>query len=217
MGAIVKSDEATLRGPDVAGVSNAPATRERTLEAIIGMKIRSLRLAQQLTAAELAVRSGLSGSMLSKIENGAISASLATLQAIAEALNTPIASFFHGAEERRDCSYVPAGQGVKIERRGTKVGHHYELLGHLLAPEFEFEPYLITLSDGAQAYTGFQHQGLEFIYMLTGRVTYRHGDATYPLAPGDSLFFDAGAPHGPERLDETPMTYLSIIVWPRQR
>ena len=33
--------------------------------------------------------------------------------------------------------------------------------------------------------------------------------------PGDALFFDAGAPHGPEELLERPMTYLSIIIYPR--
>ena len=58
--------------------------------------------------------------MLSKIENGGTSPSLSTLQALARALNVPLTSFFADFEERRDCSYVRAGQGVLIERRGTK-------------------------------------------------------------------------------------------------
>ena len=33
--------------------------------------------------------------------------------------------------------------------------------------------------------------------MLTGEVVYRHADKTYPLRPGDALFFDSAAPHGP--------------------
>ena len=36
--------------------------------------------------------------------------------------------------------------------------------------------------------------------MLSGEVTYRHADRSYLLQPGDSLFFDAEAPHGPEEL-----------------
>ena len=52
--------------------------------------------------------------------------------------------------------------------------------------------------------------------MLTGEVIYRHGDKIYRLAPGDSLLFDSGAPHGPEVLVKQPMTYLSIIVYPRR-
>ena len=48
--------------------------------------------------------------------------------------------------------------------------------------------------------------------MLSGEVTYRHADRSYLLQPGDSLFFDAEAPHGPEELRQLPARYLSIIV-----
>jgi len=45
---------------------------------------------------------------------------------------------------------------------------------------------------------------------------YRHGDGTYVLKPGDSLFFDADAPHGPEEMIDLPVRYLSIISYPRE-
>jgi uncharacterized cupin superfamily protein len=76
------------------------------------------------------------------------------------------------------------------------------------------EPFLITIDEGGEAHTGFRHPGHEFIYMLSGRVVYRHGDRRYPLGPGDALFFDALAPHGPEEMPELPARYLSIIVTP---
>src|SRR4051812_295836 len=129
--------------------------------------------------------------MLSKIENGAISPSLATLGALAKALNVPISRLFSETEERRDCSFVKAGQGLRIERRGTKAGHRYDLLGHSLAGEIGVEPFLITLDEDAVAYTNFRHAGVEFIYMLSGKVKYRHADRLYLLQPGDALFFDA--------------------------
>lgn len=150
--------------------------------------------------------------MLSKIENGQISPSLSTLQAIAAALNVPITALFAAFEEKRDCSYVKAGQGVLIERRGTKAGHQYNLLGHALGGDINVEPYLITLQEEAAPYIGFQHEGVEFIYMLTGEVMYRHADQSYHLRPGDALLFDSAALHGPEKLIRKPMTYLSIIV-----
>jgi uncharacterized cupin superfamily protein len=56
---------------------------------------------------------------------------------------------------------------------------------------------------------------MEFIYMLQGRVGYRHGLKVYELCPGDSLFFDAAALHGPEDLSELPARYLSVIVYLR--
>jgi transcriptional regulator with XRE-family HTH domain len=169
-----------------------------------------------LTAADLAARAGLSAGMLSKIEGGTISPSLGTIQALAQTLGMPLASLFAGVEERLDCSHVRSGAGTVIEGRGTKAGHRYELLGHALRGEIDMEPYLITLTAEAEPYTAFQHDGIEFIYMLSGRVRYRHANRVYLLEPGDSLFFDAGAPHGPEELIELPMTYLSIIAWLRR-
>ena len=111
---------------------------------------------------------------------------------------------------------MKAGSGVRIERRGTKAGHLYDLLGHSLAGDVGVEPYLITLRKGAVPYTSFRHAGVEFLYMLSGQVRYRHADRTYLMQPGDALFFDATARHGPEDLIETPMQYLSIIIYPKR-
>lgn len=202
------------REPYVTG-SNAPGIGQRSLEQAIGAQVRAHRSRLGLKAADLAAAAGVSGSLMSKIETGQVSASLSTLQAVAQALNVPLAQFFAAAEEQRDCSYVRAGQGVVIERRGTKAGHQYTLLGHSVSGDLVVEPYLITLSREAVPYTAFQHAGVELIYMLTGRVTYRHADKTYALGPGDTLMFDASAAHGPEELTELPMTYLSIITYSR--
>lgn len=196
--------------------SGAPAeAAERTLERALGGQVRALRRGHDLSVADLAAAAGISAGMLSKIENGHISPSLGTVQSIAQALGTPIGSLFAPFDDQRDCSFVPAGQGLAIERRGTKVGHVYQLLGHVLGGEVVVEPYLITLRENAASYTGFKHAGTEFIYMLSGEVIYRHGEQRYRLTPGDSLLFDSSALHGPEELVQRPMTYLSVIVYPR--
>ncbi|CUH78710.1 Cupin domain protein [Tritonibacter multivorans] len=51
--------------------------------------------------------------------------------------------------------------------------------------------------------------------MLEGEVNYRHGAEIYALRPGDTLFFDADAPHGPEDLVKLPARYLSVISYPQ--
>src|SRR3981081_3461339 len=130
--------------------SSAPLeSAARSLEAGIGGEVRRLRKSLALTGAELAVAAGISAGMLSKIENAAISPSLATLDALAKSLNVPISRLFAETDERRDCSFVKAGGGVRIERRGTKSGHKYDLLGHSLAGEIGVEPYLINLAEDA--------------------------------------------------------------------
>jgi mannose-6-phosphate isomerase-like protein (cupin superfamily) len=52
--------------------------------------------------------------------------------------------------------------------------------------------------------------------MLTGRVRYRHGDRSFVLNPGDSLFFDSASSHGPEEIGKSPCSYLSVIISPKQ-
>ncbi len=195
--------------------SSAPPAAARNLERALGGQIRILRRSQDLSISDLAGAAGISTGMLSKIETGQISPSLSTLQAVATALSTPLSSLFATFEERQSCSLVRAGQGVVIERRGTKVGHVYQLLGHILTGEIMVEPYLITLKAAAESYTGFQHAGMEFIYMLEGEVMYRHGSRSHHLRPGDSMLFDSGALHGPEDLLVLPMRYLSIIIYSR--
>jgi quercetin dioxygenase-like cupin family protein len=74
---------------------------------------------------------------------------------------------------------------------------------------------MITLSTECDTFPTFQHEGLELLFMLEGEVDYRHGDQVYALKPGDSLFFDADAPHGPEVLVKLPAQYLSVIAYPQ--
>ena len=202
-------------GDDLPTGSAAPAVPERNLEKALGNQVRTVRRQHDLSVADLAAAAGISNGMLSKIENGGISPSLSTLQAIAAVLQVPLSSLFASFEERQDCSYVPDGKGLTIERRGTKVGHVYQLLGHVLRGDVAVEPYLITLRENAAAHTGFRHAGVEFLYMLKGSVDYRHGSEVYHLAPGDSLLFDSSALHGPETLASEETRYLSIIIYPR--
>lgn len=202
-------------GHEIRTGSNAPAVAERSLERALGIQIRQLRRQNDLSVSDLAAAARISNGMLSKIENGGISASLSTLQSIANALNVPLSSLFASAEERQDCSYVPAGQGLTIERRGTKAGHVYQLLGHVLRGDVVVEPYLISLRENATPHIGFRHSGVEFIHMLDGELSYRHGSDTYVLKDGDSLLFDSGALHGPEKLISATSRYLSIFIYPR--
>lgn len=211
-----KTTKAEPETDDIVTGSGAPEALSYTLEQAIGFQVRQQRKQEGLTVAELAAAADISPGMLSKIENGQISPSLGTLQTLASALNVPIALLFASFETRRDCSYVKAGEGVIIRRRGTKVGHQYQLLGHSLEGEVVVEPYLITLSEDAVPYTAFQHDGIEFIFMLTGEVEYAHADRSYSLKPGDAILFDSAAPHGPVKLVKAPMTYLSVIVYPRR-
>ena len=181
------------------------------LEESIGHEVRRFREKLDITLSELAKAASMSAGMLSKIENGSTSLSLGSLQSLSRALQVPVTSLFRSFEEVRDATFVKAGEGLKIERRGTRAGHQYQLLGHSRNRPLAVEPYLVTLTAASDVFPVFQHEGIEFLYMLEGEVGYRHGDKVYVLRPGDSLYFDADVPHGPDELRKLPIRFLSII------
>ena len=105
-------------------------SRDGDLEAAIGRQVRSLRKKLDMRVTELAKLAGLSSGMMSKIENGLTSPSLSTLSALSAALNVPMTALFQQFEESQEATFVPAGQGLKIERRGSRRGHEYRVRGH---------------------------------------------------------------------------------------
>lgn len=185
-----------------------------TLAQFLGAAIHDLRAEHKLTIADVAERAGISRGMLSKIENAQTATSLDTLEQVANALGVTLAHLFrnYGAPHG-DAQLVKSGEGMEVVRRGTKRGHTYHLLSYGQGPKKSFEPFLITLNDASEVFPTFQHPGTEFIYMLEGKIEYRHGRETYLLEPGDSLTFSGDVPHGPDRLIELPIRFLATIYY----
>ncbi|QCO57603.1 cupin domain-containing protein (plasmid) [Pseudorhodobacter turbinis] len=190
--------------------------REKALEVAIGREVRALRRKRDITVSELSGATGLSIGMLSKIEHGNISPSLTTLQTLANALSVPLTTFFHRFEETRMAVHTKSGEGLALERQSTSESYQYTLLGHIgaNASGVIVEPFLITLTEGADDFPTFQHGGIETIYMLEGEIDYRHGKEIYSLKPGDTLFFDTDVPHGPKALIKFPARYIAVICYP---
>jgi DNA-binding XRE family transcriptional regulator len=192
----------------------AVAPNGKSLDRFLGNVIRDLRLKDNLTIAEVAAQAGISRGMVSKIENGQVSTSLETLSKIAQALGVSLAHLFrHYNMPSGGAQLVKNGAGMEVVRRGTKRGHTYHLLAYDQGPRKAFEPFLITMDDASEVFPTFEHPGTEFIYMLKGKIEYRHGRQTYVLEPGDSLTFRGDIPHGPERLIELPIHFLSTIIY----
>ena len=180
----------------------------------IGSKVRRLRGSLGLTLGEVTKRSGISRAMLSRLETGDVMPSLETLVALTDALGVGLSSLFHElGTGAGSAQHVHRGEGLEVVRRGTKRGHTYHLLAADRGPRRAFEPFLVTLTDKSEVFPGFEHPGIEFIHLLEGSLTYRHGDASYTLKPGDSLTFPGSVPHGPEKLVRLPIRMLSIIIY----
>ncbi|KPK33968.1 MAG: XRE family transcriptional regulator [Betaproteobacteria bacterium SG8_40] len=192
----------------------AVAADGRSLDRYVGNVVKELRLKDKLTINEVAAQAGISRGMVSKIENGQVSTSLETLSRLAQALGVSLSHLFrHYNVPTGGAQHVKAGDGMEVVRRGTRRGHTYHLLAYDQGPKKTFEPFFITMDDASEVFPTFEHPGTEFIYLLAGRLEYRHGQQRYMLEPGDSLTFRGDIPHGPENLIETPIHLLSIIMY----
>jgi transcriptional regulator with XRE-family HTH domain len=202
--------------PDKATPRGRSAGRAVATE--LGRVVRRLRDEHSLTLADVASRSDISPAMLSRLETGQTSPSLETLVALAGALGVrPSLLLRDLGDDDEAAQHVPAGHGMEVVRRGTKRGHTYHLLAAQRGPRKVFEPFLVTLTDKSEIFPSFEHPGTEFIFILSGRIAYRHGRHTYQLEPGDALTFRGSVPHGPERLIKVPIRMLSVIMYADER
>lgn len=188
------------RDPDVEKVSRALAAQ-----------IHAFRTAAGLASGALAKKAGISHSMLSRIEKGTATPSIETLTRIANALGKPVSRFFVDQSERHDCSFVPAGEGVSVDREGSSFGHVYTLIGHVLSGNLSVEPYIVTLDENSKPWSTHQTTGIQFLHVLEGRMKYRYANRLYDVKPGDSLLFDPNAAHGPEEIETVPVRFLALF------
>lgn len=185
------------------------------LERYLGNTIRDIRLKHGLTIADVANLAGISRGMLSKIENAQTATSLEVLSRLAQALGVSLTTLFRSYDVRAgSAQLVKEGEGMEVVRRGTKRGHTYHLLAYDQGPKKTFEPFLITIDHESETFPIFEHPGTEFIYMLEGCIEYRHGQNTYVLNPGDALTFEGEVPHGPEKLIQCPIRFLTVLMYP---
>jgi transcriptional regulator with XRE-family HTH domain len=184
------------------------------LEKVIAKRVRALRRSTGLSVGDMAAKVGISKAMLSKIENAQTSCSLNTLARLASGLDVPVTSLFRGADTEREAVFVESGHGAVIVGRGTRIGHHYELLGALRGQHKRLEPVLVTLTNASEVFPLFQHAGTEMLYMLEGVMVYGHGESEYTLRPGDSLLLDGEGLHGPHELVRLPIRFLAITAYP---
>ena len=185
-----------------------------SIEIQIGRKIRALRTERNVTIDQLAMEVKLTKGQVSKIENGKVSSPVSTLTRIAVALSVEPGYFFQTIDANSpQAVLVRKSERRVIVGRGTKLGHSYESLAYGLPFKKDFEPYLMRIEehDLKPDKNVFRHPGHELLFMLKGRMDYRHGGLVYHLEPGDSLFFDGNLEHGPLRIYHPPAEFLSII------
>ena len=178
----------------------------------VGGFVRNKRQERGLTLADLTLGTNLSAGMLSRIENGQSSASLDVLERICGALGISLANLMVEIDTSQgSAQLIKKDDQLEVVRTGTRFGHNYKLLSYQRGPKQPFEPFLIEMDRESEEYPTFRHPGVEFLYMLEGRMNYKFGDKLYLLEPGDAFTFSGEVEHGPGELMTDKVKFMSTI------
>lgn len=157
----------------------------------IGRRLREARNAKSLSLDAVAKRCGISPSLLSQVERGKVSPSLATLHAISQALSIPMFELFGSPVEKARVSR--AGSRNMIRPPGT-TALTYELvssgqLRNLQVVEMRLRGEIDDFDHS------LAHPGEECVVVLEGEAQVQVGEETFALSAGDSVSFLARVPH----------------------
>ncbi len=181
------------------------------IDSSVGNVVKNIREENELTARQLAQNSGVSAAMISRIESGQVSPSIATMAAISQALDIPVASLFRDASsEHVDFTLVNKGEGLKSTRMVGEHIHHYSKLAHHRRKDLQLEAQLITIKKQDAEPPSYIGQGISFMYILSGEALFRYAKQTSRLAAGDSLCLDAEMSYGFVEIISDEFKFLSV-------
>jgi XRE family transcriptional regulator, regulator of sulfur utilization len=178
----------------------------------LGARVRALREAEGLSLRDLSERSGVSAPMLSQVERGETSPTLAVAERIAAGLDLRLSQLLRLDEGGGAVAIVRAEERRKGP--GTK-GHRYELLTPPL-PGLRAEVSRHELVPGAR--TGgagdppmHEPGSRETAVVERGAVVLVCDGERHDLAEGDCVTFDADLPHHFENPGPGPAALLAVV------
>jgi transcriptional regulator with XRE-family HTH domain len=162
----------------------------------IGERIKHLRLKKSMGLVELGRHTGLSASFLSQLETGRVVPTLRNLARIAMVFSKDLNYFFESHPETlfrvHRCK-----ERVRMPQTGADdPAYYFESLGYLV-PDRQLDPYFaefVPIKTGRTP-RPHQHAGCEFLYLLSGALEVRHGEAIHQIEAGDAIYFDAETTH----------------------
>ncbi len=176
----------------------------------LAQRIKAQRRDLGLTLEQVASRTGLTRSVLSKVENFRVTPSLPALGKIAGALGLTVADLVTGLEERPQLIVVRKGQGSQIERDRPNSEIVYESLAFQRNTK-AMEPLLLTVPGGTARKQPLAHEGEEFLLVLSGSVELEYGSDIELLKTGDSAYFDAHVQHRLNNRNNRPAKVLCVF------
>ncbi|NYT37248.1 helix-turn-helix domain-containing protein [Allopusillimonas soli] len=160
-------------------------------------RLKALRRKHQFSLEQLAQRTGLTKSYLSKLERALSEPSISTVLKLAQAYEIGIPELMGTHRDGKDesISVVRRNEREPLDRGSPSQGYRYEAMaGNRLVRVMDpFVVYPPRANEAAPV--SFPHAGEEFMLVLKGAISITIGDRKFTLAKGDSIYFDSEIPH----------------------
>src|SRR4051795_6285964 len=183
----------------------------------IGAKLRHLRLRKKIALVDLGKHTGLSASMLSQLENGKLIPTLPTLARIATVFDVGLEYFFGEKRQKKNFSVIRAPDRIRFPEapENPLPAYYFEVLAYGTT-EKTVSAYLadFPLSLGINA-RDHQHDGSEFVHVLTGTRAINYQSNEHILEAGDSVYFDSSEPHSYLGRSEEAARAIVVTTPPR--
>jgi quercetin dioxygenase-like cupin family protein/DNA-binding XRE family transcriptional regulator len=192
----------------------APHLKETLDNYHVGDKLKHLRLRRKMGLVELSRHTGLSPALLSKLEHGKLYPTLPTLSRIALVFSVGLDHFFSNEREKHVFAVTRKKDRLRFPEAPEvdPAAFDFESLD-FLATDRKFNAYLADFhAVPPEKIHVHQHPGVEFIYVLKGRLNLRVAAEQEILEAGDSLYFDAQLPHGYSRSGNKPCSALVVTA-----
>lgn len=164
------------------------------LKKIVGKKLKAIRLKNDMTIQDLAVRSNVSSNMISRIERGLTIPSVEILMKLAAVFDKSINYFVEEVSTTHEVVFSRPGDRDKTVYDDESNMHTESFTSGLRDPQFMAFKCTIPVG-GTSGRKQMYHPGDELIYLLEGRLQVTIAGDVYRLTAGDSLSFKSHLPH----------------------
>ena len=179
----------------------------------IGERIKGLRDALDLFPEEMAQRLEVDLADYLQYEAGTRDISISFLQRIEREFNVDLATLMFGTEPKMNAYYITRkDKGVSVERVSA---YKYQSLTSGFTNNVA-EVFVVTVEPKPMEIDFNQsiHAGQEFNMILEGSMVLNINGKELILGEGDSIYFDSSLPHGMKALNDKPVKFLAVILYP---
>ncbi len=174
---------------------------------LLKKRIEYLREVLDMSVEEVASRVGISPELYVSYESGDEDIPISIIYTISSVFGVDPTEILTGDTPKvEEFSVTRKGTGIKIKRY---EGYDFESLAFNYIGRNK-EPMLVTISPTDETPDLVSHSGQEFNFVVSGKIGVTIGSKTLFLSEGDSIYFDANAPHGQFAVD-CESKFLTVI------